>query len=99
VVNGAAAAGYTDVLELDLSTVEPSLARPKRPQDRVPLKNAKTIYRKSLVTMAEERTKRNPGATGTAPAHHGGKSVALKDAAVLIARDHQLRRDTSNPYM
>ena len=28
---------YTDVLELDLGTVEPSLAGPKRPQDRVPL--------------------------------------------------------------
>ena len=68
--HGAAAAGYTDVLELDLSSVEPSIAGPKRPQDRVPLKSAKSVYRKSLVAMAEERTKRNPAATGTRTAHH-----------------------------
>ena len=36
---------FTDTLELDLSTVEPSLAGPKRPQDRVPLKQAKQMYR------------------------------------------------------
>ena len=39
---------YTDILELDLSTVEPSLAGPKRPQDRVPLNNAKFGFAKSL---------------------------------------------------
>jgi aconitate hydratase len=97
-VNGAAAAGYTDVLQLDLSSVEPSLAGPKRPQDRVPLKNAKSIYRKSLVTMAEERTKRNAGATGTAPLTTGGKSVQLKDGAVLIAAITSCT-NTSNPYV
>ena len=37
---------YTDVLELDISTVEPSLAGPKRPQDRVALKDAKTGFAK-----------------------------------------------------
>ena len=35
-------------LELDLSTVEPSLAGPKRPQDRVPLKSAKPMFREAL---------------------------------------------------
>ena len=35
---------FTDTLELDLATVEPSLAGPKRPQDRVPLAKAKTMY-------------------------------------------------------
>src|SRR5690242_18953850 len=39
---------FTDSLELDLSTVEPSLAGPKRPQDRVPLKSAKQMYREAL---------------------------------------------------
>src|SRR6201996_5710092 len=84
-VTGAAAAQYTDLLELDLSSVEPSLAGPKRPQDRVPLKNAKAVYRKSLVAMVEERTKRNPAATGSAALTTGGKNVELKDGAVLIA--------------
>src|SRR5208283_4034303 len=35
---------YSDILELDLSTVEPCLAGPKRPQDRVTLKDLKTIF-------------------------------------------------------
>ncbi|HEX2837748.1 MAG TPA: aconitate hydratase AcnA [Phycisphaerales bacterium] len=39
---------FTDILELDLSTVQPSMAGPKRPQDRVELKNAKAEFLKSL---------------------------------------------------
>jgi aconitate hydratase len=39
---------FTDTIELDLGTVEPSLAGPKRPQDRVPLSKAKTMYREAL---------------------------------------------------
>jgi aconitate hydratase len=39
---------YSERLELDLSTVEPSLAGPRRPQDRVPLGNAKTLFRGAL---------------------------------------------------
>ena len=39
---------FTDTLELDLSTVEPSLAGPKRPQDRVPLRSAKTMFKEAL---------------------------------------------------
>ncbi|MFL5574508.1 MAG: aconitate hydratase AcnA [Gemmatimonadaceae bacterium] len=35
---------FTDTIELDLATVEPSLAGPKRPQDRVPLRAAKQMY-------------------------------------------------------
>ncbi|XXF79402.1 aconitate hydratase AcnA [Myxococcaceae bacterium GXIMD 01537] len=42
---------FSDTLELDLSTVVPSLAGPKRPQDRVPLKEMKGAYEKSLVEM------------------------------------------------
>jgi aconitate hydratase len=39
---------YSERLELDLSTVEPSLAGPRRPQDRVPVGNAKTLFRAAL---------------------------------------------------
>jgi aconitate hydratase len=46
---------YTSTLELDLSTVEPSLAGPKRPQDRVSLRNAKVGFQKALETMLTER--------------------------------------------
>ena len=41
-------ATYSDTLELDLSTVEPSLAGPKRPQDRVPLRDAKDSFLTAL---------------------------------------------------
>ena len=39
---------FTDTLELDLGTVEPSLAGPKRPQDRVPLSKSKAMFREAL---------------------------------------------------
>ncbi len=46
---------FTDTLELDLSTVEPSLAGPKRPQDRVPLSKMKESFRQSLTAPVKER--------------------------------------------
>jgi aconitate hydratase len=45
---------FTDTLELDLGTVEPSLAGPRRPQDRVPLKLAKQMYLDSLKVDLEK---------------------------------------------
>jgi len=39
---------YTSSLELDLSTVEPSLAGPKRPQDRIPMKNLRSVFERDL---------------------------------------------------
>src|SRR5881296_1950450 len=48
---------FSDMLELDLSTVEPSLAGPRRPQDRVALKEAKQAFREALPSMAAKQTK------------------------------------------
>ena len=95
-INGAPAADYTDVVELDLSTVEPSLAGPKRPQDRVPLTKAKSVYQSSVKKMAEERTQKNPKATGSAPAKVGNANFEVKDGAVLIAAITSCT-NTSNP--
>ena len=95
-VQGAPAADYTDVVELDLSTVEPSLAGPKRPQDRVPLRSAKKAYQSSLKKMAEERSQKNPAATGAAPAVVGGNRFEVADGAVLIAAITSCT-NTSNP--
>lgn len=94
--NGQPQADYTDVLELDLSTVEPSLAGPKRPQDRVPLRNAKQVYQTTVAKMAEERTQKNPSATGVGKAVVDGKSFEVKDGAVLIAAITSCT-NTSNP--
>jgi aconitate hydratase len=95
-VNGAAAADYTDVVELDLAKVEPALAGPKRPQDRVPLTKAKSVYQTSVKKMAEERTQKNPKATGSAIAKVDDKEFAVKDGAVLIAAITSCT-NTSNP--
>ena len=44
---------FSETLELDLSTIEPSLAGPKRPQDRVPLKSAKPMFREALANYVD----------------------------------------------
>src|SRR5882757_3736828 len=44
---------FSESLELDLSTVEPSLAGPKRPQDRVPLASSKPMFRQALGTYVD----------------------------------------------
>jgi len=49
-------AEYTTTLELDLSTIEASLAGPKRPQDRIPLRAAKSAFRVAVADYAPPRT-------------------------------------------
>jgi len=46
---------FSDTLELDLESVEPSLAGPKRPQDRVPLSRMKDSFRRALTAPVKER--------------------------------------------
>ncbi len=46
--NESDAPSYSDVIEFDLQDIEPSIAGPKRPQDRVPLKNACSSFRAAL---------------------------------------------------
>jgi aconitate hydratase len=93
---GQKAADYTDVLELDLGKVEPSLAGPRRPQDRVPLKSAKTVYETNAKKSAEERAAKTPAAKGSAPVTVDAQSFELKDGAVLIAAITSCT-NTSNP--
>jgi aconitate hydratase len=94
--NGQPQADYTDVLQLDLGTVEPSLAGPKRPQDRVPLRTAKQTYQSAHKKMAEERAAKNPTAKGTASVTMDGKQFDVADGAVLIAAITSCT-NTSNP--
>ncbi len=97
---GEKPAQYTDVLELDLGSVEPSLAGPRRPQDRVPLRSAKSAYESNAAKSAEERAARNAAAQanaqGTAKVTLDGGSFELKDGAVLIAAITSCT-NTSNP--
>ena len=71
---------YSDVLELDMGTVEPSIAGPKRPQDRIALSVADTTYEKHL-----EAAIKNRDGGGSAIAELDGESVEIRDGAVLIA--------------
>ncbi len=67
---------FTDVLDLDLASVEPSLAGPRRPQDRVPLKTAKQAFEKAMVAFAEGRPAPKAPATAVADWASEGGSVA-----------------------
>jgi aconitate hydratase len=94
--NGARCADYSAVVELDLDEVEPSLAGPSRPQDRVPLRAAKSTYLMYHKKMAAERAKTMAGATGSVAVEVDGKHFALNDGAVLIAAITSCT-NTSNP--
>jgi aconitate hydratase len=79
---------FTDSLELDLSTVEPSLAGPKRPQDRVPLKSAKQMYRDALqADLAKLGTA--SAAAEVRRANQVSGEPQLAPSAVLVADEEQ----------
>jgi aconitate hydratase len=84
-------AEYTDVLHLDLASIKPSLAGPKRPQDRVLLSDVKANYRKAFEAEQKARPSKGP-ATVT----DNGKTFELKDGAVMIAAITSCT-NTSNP--
>ncbi|MDR1989179.1 MAG: aconitate hydratase AcnA [Acidobacteriaceae bacterium] len=85
---------FTDTIELDLSTVEPSLAGPKRPQDRVPLARSKAMYAEALAADVAKL------GTGSAPAgvtvDYKDQSFTLENGAVVIASITSCT-NTSNP--
>ncbi|MDX2299499.1 MAG: aconitate hydratase AcnA [Xanthomonadaceae bacterium] len=88
-----AVAEYSTALQLDMSEVKPSLAGPKRPQDRVLLTDMKRNFRDNLGPMAETRAKAGKSATPGEAAFADGK---LKDGAVVIAAITSCT-NTSNP--
>ncbi|MDH3980690.1 MAG: aconitate hydratase AcnA [Gammaproteobacteria bacterium] len=89
---GAAEADYTNIIELDLATVEPSMAGPKRPQDRVPLKSVKPRFLEALDALKTERNIVSKPANTTID----GQQVEMNDGAVVIAAITSCT-NTSNP--
>ncbi|MFQ5927105.1 MAG: aconitate hydratase AcnA [Terriglobia bacterium] len=89
---------FSETLELDLSRVEPSLAGPKRPQDRVPLSAMKTSFRNALTAPVKE------GGFGlspealprTATLSFDGRQASLGHGSVVIAAITSCT-NTSNP--
>ncbi len=94
---------FTDTLELDLSSVEPNLAGPRRPQDRVALSQVKSSFASALADWQAARDDKPPSAVsrlenegggGTAVAARPGIEVA--DGSVVIAAITSCT-NTSNP--
>jgi len=103
---GTPEAEYTDTLELDLGSVEPSLAGPRRPQDRVVLGDVKRSFAGELEKMlamprkAAPAAANAPAAVAEAPARvratHLGETFELAHGAVVIAAITSCT-NTSNP--
>ena len=71
---GGPEANYTDTLELDLAKVEPSLAGPKRPQDRVNLGDARESFQKALKAMQDAKPSTRSNGNGSATTDVKGES-------------------------
>lgn len=89
---------FTDTLELDMGTVVPSLAGPKRPQDRVALTDMKDTFQKALTAPIKDRGYELSGDALTREATFGtnGGSQKMKHGAVVIAAITSCT-NTSNP--
>lgn len=82
---------YTSVVELDLGTVEPSLAGPKRPQDRIALSAMKRNWQEDLGS-----TFSHPEPVSAGSVAYDGARFDLRDGAVVIAAITSCT-NTSNP--
>jgi aconitate hydratase len=82
---------YSEHLELDLAQIVPSIAGPKRPQDRVSLSDAKSAFEKTLPTYLSEKSVRQP-----VPVTVNSKSGAVTNGSVVIASITSCT-NTSNP--
>jgi aconitate hydratase len=89
---------YTDTLELDLASVVPSLAGPKRPQDRVALSDMKSVFESALTAPVKERGYELSPEALTREATFGtnGGTQKMKHGAVVIAAITSCT-NTSNP--
>jgi aconitate hydratase len=89
---------FTETLELDLAMVEPSLAGPKRPQDRVPLAQMKAAFRQALTAPVKERGFELPpeDLSRKAAVKMNGDQAQLTHGAVVIAAITSCT-NTSNP--
>ena len=85
-------ATYTDTLHLDLSTVEPSLAGPKRPQDRIVLSNVKKVFADALPDMIGPAGG-GTGSGGLKTTEGGGVAVAEPQVELLAEGGVRVRRE------
>ena len=90
-------AEYSDTLELDLNSVEPSIAGPRRPQDRVRLTQARAAFEEALPSLTGPAAAESPVATKTAVrVTLEGEEFELQHGSVVIAAITSCT-NTSNP--
>ncbi len=82
---------YSEKIELDLASVVPSIAGPKRPQDRVSLTDAKASFEKVLPSYLSDKTNKKP-----VKFQRNGSDTAISNGAVVIASITSCT-NTSNP--
>ncbi len=93
---GETPADYTDVISLDLGEVEPSIAGPRRPQDRIPLRESKSAFSQQLAKANAARSEAGKPADVAADLTLDGRAAKLTDGALLIAAITSCT-NTSNP--
>ena len=93
--NDSPAPIFGDTIELDLGTVEPSIAGPKRPQDRIPLRESKESFRNTLSSLLGNGAG-NGGANMTVPVQLDGNQFKIGHGSVVIAAITSCT-NTSNP--
>ena len=84
---------FSSIISLDISTIEPCIAGPKRPQDRVTLSQSKTRYQEAKAALHAERNLQSSGEVNTTI---NGESVSIKDGDIVIAAITSCT-NTSNP--
>ncbi len=84
---------FSELVELDLSTIVPSIAGPKRPQDRVSLSHSKSAFEKVLPTYFSDKT-----ATTAIDIRVGSSATTIKNGDVVIASITSCT-NTSNPLV
>ena len=89
---------YTQVVELDLSTVDSTLAGPKRPQDRVPLRELKQDFNASLKAPVDQRGFALADSEIKKSVAVKGMDAELSNGSVVIAAITSCT-NTSNPYV
>ena len=82
---------YSETLELDLATIVPSIAGPKRPQDRIELSDSKDAFEKILPTYFTEKTSKSAVKISL-----NGSETSVSNGAVVIASITSCT-NTSNP--
>ena len=82
---------FSENLELELSTIVPSIAGPKRPQDRISLSEAKSSYEKVSPTYFSDKTSKS-----SIPVSVNGRATSVQNGAVVIASITSCT-NTSNP--